>query len=52
MQLRPYIVRAGGQNRGPRAEPEIMRIKLDICAANVDGDKPEKRGYCDEHGMA
>lgn len=33
------------------AEPEIERIKPDIYAVNEDGDKPEKRKYCREHGI-
>ena len=33
------------------AEPEIRRIKPDIYAVNEDGDKPEKRKYCREHGI-
>ena len=33
------------------AEPEIKRIKPDIYAVNEDGDKPEKRKYCREHGI-
>jgi cytidyltransferase-like protein len=33
------------------AEPEIMRIKPDIYAVNEDGDKPEKKKYCREHGI-
>lgn len=33
------------------AEPEIERIKPDIYAVNEDGDKPEKRDYCDAHGI-
>jgi cytidyltransferase-like protein len=31
------------------AEPEIQRIKPDIYAVNEDGDKEEKRKYCQEH---
>lgn len=34
------------------AEPEIARIKPDIYAVNEDGDRPEKRAFCDEHGLA
>jgi cytidyltransferase-like protein len=33
------------------AEPEIERIRPDIYAVNEDGDKPEKRQYCEEHGI-
>jgi cytidyltransferase-like protein len=33
------------------AEPEIARIKPDIYAVNEDGDKPEKRAFCQEHGL-
>jgi len=33
------------------AEPEIVRIKPDIYAVNEDGDKPEKKKYCREHGI-
>ena len=33
------------------AEPEILRIKPDIYAVNEDGDKPEKRNYCQQHGI-
>lgn len=33
------------------AEPEIERTKPDIYALNEDGDKPEKRKYCQEHGI-
>jgi len=33
------------------AEPEIERIKPDKYAVNEDGDKPEKRQYCDAHGI-
>ena len=34
------------------AEPEIEAIKPDIYAVNEDGDKPEKRTFCEEHGLA
>ena len=34
------------------AEPEIARIKPDIYAVNEDGDQPEKRAFCEEHGLA
>ncbi len=33
------------------AEPEIERICPDIYAVNEDGDKPEKRDYCEAHGI-
>jgi len=33
------------------AEPEIEEIKPDIYAVNEDGDKPEKREFCREHGI-
>jgi cytidyltransferase-like protein len=33
------------------AEPEIARIKPDIYAVNEDGDQPEKRAFCEEHGL-
>ena len=33
------------------AEPEIERIRPDIYAVNEDGDRPEKRDYCDAHGI-
>ena len=33
------------------AEPEIERIRPDIYAVNEDGDKPEKREYCEKHGI-
>jgi len=33
------------------AEPELKRLKPDIYAVNEDGDKPEKRNYCREHGI-
>ncbi len=33
------------------AEPEITLIKPDIYAVNEDGDKPEKRNFCDEHDL-
>ncbi|MEN6427559.1 MAG: adenylyltransferase/cytidyltransferase family protein [Phycisphaerales bacterium] len=33
------------------AEPEIERICPDIYAVNEDGDKPEKRQYCEKHGI-
>jgi glycerol-3-phosphate cytidylyltransferase-like family protein len=33
------------------AEPEIALIKPDMYAVNEDGDKPEKRQFCAEHGI-
>ena len=33
------------------AEPEIVVVKPDIYAVNEDGDKPEKRAFCQEHGL-
>ena len=33
------------------AEPEIRRIKPHIYAVNEDGDRPEKRQYCQSHGI-
>lgn len=33
------------------AEPEIQRLRPDVYAVNEDGDKPEKRQYCQEHGL-
>ncbi len=33
------------------AEPEIAVIKPDIYAVNEDGDVPEKRAFCTEHGI-
>ncbi len=33
------------------AEPEIERIRPDIYAVNEDGDRPEKRNYCEAHGI-
>lgn len=33
------------------AEPEIALIKPDIYAMNEDGDKPEKRSFCEAHGI-
>ena len=33
------------------AEPEIEKIKPDIYAVNEDGDKPEKREYCEAKGI-
>jgi cytidyltransferase-like protein len=34
------------------AEPEIEEIRPDFYAVNEDGDKPEKREFCQEHGIA
>ena len=33
------------------AEPEIAVIKPDVYAVNEDGDVPEKRAFCKEHGI-
>ena len=33
------------------AEPEIAVIRPDIYAVNEDGDVPEKRAFCKEHGI-
>ena len=33
------------------AEPEIETIKPDYYVVNEDGDKPEKREFCQEHGL-
>jgi cytidyltransferase-like protein len=33
------------------AEPEIALIKPDMYAVNEDGDKPEKREFCETHGI-
>jgi len=33
------------------AEPQIAIVKPDIYAVNHDGDKPEKRAFCEEHGL-
>ncbi len=33
------------------AEPEIQRLQPDIYAVNEDGDRPEKREYCAQHGL-
>lgn len=33
------------------AEPEIRRIRPAIYAVNEDGDRPEKRVYCEAHGI-
>ena len=34
------------------AEPEVHKLKPDIYAVNEDGDKPEKREFCRQHGVA
>jgi cytidyltransferase-like protein len=33
------------------AEPEIASLKPDIYAVNEDGDVPEKRAFCQAHGL-
>ena len=33
------------------AEPEIEKIRPDIYAVNEDGDRPEKRDYCQAQGI-
>lgn len=33
------------------AEPEIARLQPDVYVVNEDGDKPEKRRFCQEHGL-
>jgi cytidyltransferase-like protein len=33
------------------AEPEIEKLRPDIYLVNEDGDKPEKRAFCVEHGL-
>jgi cytidyltransferase-like protein len=33
------------------AEPEIAWIKPDLYVVNEDGDKPEKRGFCETRGI-
>jgi len=33
------------------AAPEISRIKPDFYVVNEDGDRPEKREYCEERGI-
>jgi cytidyltransferase-like protein len=33
------------------AEPEIAWLKPDIYAVNEDGDRPEKREFCQQHGL-
>ncbi len=34
------------------AEPEVARLQPDIYLVNEDGDKPEKREFCAQHGLA
>jgi cytidyltransferase-like protein len=33
------------------AEPEIRRLRPHVYAVNEDGDRPEKREYCESHGI-
>jgi cytidyltransferase-like protein len=33
------------------AEPEIERLRPDIYLVNEDGDQPEKREFCQQHGL-
>jgi len=33
------------------AEPEVIAIKPDIFVVNHDGDRPEKRAFCETHGI-
>ncbi|MCP4644811.1 MAG: adenylyltransferase/cytidyltransferase family protein [bacterium] len=33
------------------AEPEIEALRPDMYAVNEDGDRDEKRSYCEEHGI-
>lgn len=33
------------------AEPEFQRIRPDIYVVNEDGDRPEKRAFCQKHGI-
>ena len=33
------------------AEPEIERLRPDAYAVNEDGDRPEKRAFCQRHGL-
>lgn len=33
------------------AEPEIARLHPDVYAVNEDGNKPEKRAFCQQHGI-
>jgi hypothetical protein len=32
-------------------EPEISQIRPDMYAVNEDGNKPEKRAFCQAHGI-
>jgi cytidyltransferase-like protein len=34
------------------AAPEIEHLRPDFYAVNSDGDVPEKRAYCEEHGIS
>lgn len=34
-----------------QAEPEIEMLQPDIYAVNEDGDKPEKRNFCEDRGL-
>jgi cytidyltransferase-like protein len=33
------------------AEPEVLRLRPDVYAVNEDGDVPEKRAFCEQHGL-
>lgn len=33
------------------AEPQIQQIQPDLYVVNEDGDRPEKRAYCDQQGI-
>jgi cytidyltransferase-like protein len=33
------------------AEPEIALVQPDMYVVNEDGDKPEKREFCEQHGL-
>lgn len=33
------------------AEPEFLRIRPDMYAVNADGDRPEKRAFCEQQGI-
>ena len=33
------------------AAPEIAAIRPDMYVVNEDGDQPEKRAFCREHGI-
>ena len=33
------------------AEPEIRAIRPEVYAVNEDGDRPEKRRFCEENGI-